>query len=601
MKTVRKIIAALLVALMATGLMAGMVMADEGFKQDIRLYSDVMAKSYAGKTIILHSNDVHGSLEGYAYMKSLADAFETNGAEVIMVDAGDYVQGNVYVSDNKGSAATELMVAAGYDIAVFGNHEFDYGTAVLEERITELENAGTSVINANVTYKEGGKLVANEGSKEITVGGVNIDFIGIDTPELLTSCAPKMVENIEVLGGENLIKVINEWAKDSTADVKIVIGHLGTDIASGDERSTEIWKKLSGVDFMIDGHSHSVFTCGEDETQKIQQTGTGFANIGVIEIDNNTKKITDNYLIPLVDKDKKPYWTADATVDGKYQVIKTNVDQKLSEKIGVSLVDLNGDKGDGITLQYGNRNSETNNGDFAADALRWYVYEKGLLSADVDATNLIGIVNGGGIRSWIYKGDVTLKTIYNDFPFYNTLCVAYVKGETLLRVLEAGTYYVPALTGGYPQVSGIEYNVDIETPGDVDGTYPNSTYYRPKTVKRVTIKSINGKDFDPNATYAIATNDFAATGGDTFYELSEKGIFTNTGVLMQDVMITYVKEKLNGVIGLEYENPQGRITYGKYIPKTADETPSVMIALLIMVMAASAGAGIVCVRRMKNN
>lgn len=596
MKHLKRTVAAIITMIMVMGLFAGIALA-EPFHADSRLYADVMAADYTGKVIVLHSNDVHGSLDGYAYMKSLADAFKGKGADVIVADGGDFIQGNVYVSTTQGKAATTLMNAAGYNIATLGNHEFDYGTDVLAQRLSEL-NAVT--VTANVFNETDKTLIADEATEIITAGGINIRFIGVDTPGLLSTCAPKMVQNVGVVGGADMVSLISECAKAEGADINILIGHLGIDDASGDNRSIVVWKALDGaVDFIIDGHSHSVFSFGEDSSQKIQQTGTGFANIGVIVIDETSKAITDNFLMPLKDSAGAYLWEPDAGVKATCDAIKAEVNQELSQKIAESLVDLNGDKGDVSTN--GNRNSETNQGDFITDAFKWYAEEHDLLPSDISKDNLVALINGGAIRAWINKGDVTTKDIINSYPFNNTLCMIYVKGETLIRVLEACTAYIPSPVGGYPQISGMEINVDTSIALDTAENYPGTSFGKPKTVKRVTIKSVNGKDFDPSATYAIATIDFVASGGDTFFELKENGTIKDTGIIVPQVFLEYTQKKLGGVIGMNYEKPQGRIVYGKYVPKTADENSSTTTLLLIIAMAAAAGTCVVCVRKYKNN
>lgn len=611
MKKIKKIVAALLVAIMATGMLAGITCAaeKEPFGEVYVDYDTLMKQDLSGKTIILHTNDVHGMLDGYAYLKALSDDIlnKEKGAMTFLVDNGDFIQGSVDVSQSKGKSATELMIAAGYNIVGLGNHEFDYGPDVLKERISELTSKGIAVINANVFNKsDESTFIENHSHKLINTEADNlsIEFLSVDTPELLTACSPKMVAGLDVAGKDKMAEIINDWAKNSTADVKIVLGHLGIDEFTGDNRSIKIWEKVKdNVDFMIDGHSHSTFSYGENESQKIQQTGTKFENIGVIVIDNASKKITDNFLIKL-DDTVNPHWMADETVKNLSDKIKEEIQEELKKVIGKSLVDLNGDRGDEADKTEGNRNIETNQGDFVTDAVKWYAQEyDDSLIAGFNKDNLIGLMNGGGIRAWIKKGDISEYDIIQSYPFNNTLNIVFVKGKTLLRVLEAATGYAPSPMGGFPQVSGIEYNIDDSKEFDFNKNYPGTTWGRPNSVQRVTIKSVNGKDFDPDATYAVATTDFVAIGGDNFYEFKEDGTCKDSGILLPDVIELYIKEKLGGVIGTEYEKPQGRITYGKYVPvpKTADETPAVMIAFIIMAMAAAAGTCIVCVRKYKKN
>ena len=169
-------------------------------------------------------------------------------------------------------------------------------------------------------------------------------------------------------------------------------------------------------------------------------------------------------------------------------------------------------------------------------------------SLSVPAENVVAVTNGGGIRAWIHKGDITKNNVFTVLPFGNTMTVVYVKGADLLEALEASTYCTPGAVGGFPQIAGMKITVDTTAQYDANAeTYPNSTYHGPKSINRVTIDEVNGKPFDPNATYAVATNNFTAAGGDTYYALDT-------------ILMDYIKEELNGVIGEKYAGPDGRIT-----------------------------------------
>ena len=266
---------------------------------------------------------------------------------------------------------------------------------------------------------------------------------------------------------------------------------------------------VTDIDFLIDGHSHTVMTEGPNG-EPIQSTGTkasktALMNVGLIQIDNATKAIEKNELIPL---------GADAPVDETVaavaQEIMDAVDAEYNVKFAESQVELNGDKAPG------NRNMETNLGDLITDALKWSVLKD--LDAEtlgVPAENVVAITNGGGIRAWIHVGDVTKNDVNTVLPFGNTVAVVYVTGAELLEALEASTFCTPTAVGGFPQVSGMKFNVDVSKPFDEGDQYPDSTYYGPASIRRVTINEINGQEFDPEATYAVVTNNFCAAGGDT--------------------------------------------------------------------------------------
>ena len=178
----------------------------------------------------------------------------------------------------------------------------------------------------------------------------------------------------------------------------------------------------------------------------------------------------------------------------------------------------------------------------------------------VDADHVVAITNGGGIRAAIKPGDVTKNDIKTVLPFGNTVVTIYITGEELLEALEASTYSLPKAVGGFPQVAGINYTISTAVAYDANAeTYPASTYYGPKSINRVTINSINGKDFKLGDTYAVVTNDFSGDGGDTYYAFKAAAAKFDTGVPLDEAVMEYVTTELKGVIGKQYAEPQGRI------------------------------------------
>lgn len=537
------------------------------------------AKPLDGKTVILHSNDVHGAIDLYAAMAAMKADYEAQGAEVILADAGDYSQGTVYVSVNKGADAVTMMNAAGYDVATIGNHEFDYGYAQLAEN---MKAAKFQVLCADVLGADGKTIF--DANTIIEKGGVKIGFFGLETPEAQTKANPKLIQGLKFLAGADG-KELYDCAAAQVADLKakgadlvVCLAHLGTDGSSEPYTSYDLAKNVKGIDFIIDGHSHSVITSGPNG-EAIQSTGTAFANIGVITIDNATKKIESNKLEKIWHKetvDKKEvtvydYKTRDKTVAAAAKAIMEPIDKAYSEKFAESEVELNGTK-----APDGNRDSETNLGDLITDAMLWKVLADAEIT--VPEENVIALTNGGGIRASIGVGDVTKKDINTVLPFGNTLAVVYVKGSELLEALEASTYCTPEALGGFPQVAGMQFTVATYEKYDAnDKSYPGSTYYGPKTINRVTIEEINGKDFDPQATYAVVTNNFVAAGGDTYYAFAAATNQFDTGLPLDEVVMEYVAKELNGVIGKGYAEPAGRIVVDQGVgPAIADVQSMVM-------------------------
>ncbi|MCI6109959.1 MAG: 5'-nucleotidase C-terminal domain-containing protein, partial [Oscillibacter sp.] len=497
----------------------------------------------AGKTVILHTNDVHGAVNGYAYIAQLKADYEAKGAEVILVDAGDYSQGKTYVSVTKGADAVTMMNAAGYDVVTLGNHEFDYGYAQLKENMSK---AKFKVVCADV-FNEDGTPIFDASYTYTTKSGVKVGFFGMETPETQTKANPALIKGLTFATGDAFTKAAaDQVAALKDADVVICLAHLGIDAESAPYRSTDLYAAVKGIDFIIDGHSHTVMTKGE-KGEPIQSTGTAFANIGVIVIDNATKKIESNSLFEIKEDTAK-----DATVAAAAKTIVDRVDAEYDVVFAKSEVTLNGAK-----APNGNRDSETNNGDLITDAMIWKVMQnkEGLT---VDADHVVAITNGGGIRAAIKPGDVTKKDINTVLPFGNTVAVIYVTGAELLEALEASTYSLPV--GGFPQVAGINFTLSTAVAYDANAeTYPASTYYGPKSINRVVINSINGKEFKADDTYAVVTNNFVAGGGDTYYAFAAATAQFDTGIPLDEAVMEYVTTELKGVIGTQYAAPQGRI------------------------------------------
>ena len=525
--------------------------------------ANLLNSDYTGKTVILHTNDVHGALAGYAKIPTLRKWFEKMGAEkVLVVDAGDFSQGSIYVSTNKGSAAIEMMNAAGYNVVTLGNHEFDFGYAQLMENLSKAE---FKAICSNVILDETNEPILDAGVVVNFIPKDNpeaepylkVAFVGVETPETATKVNPGLIKEIHFTLGEELYATTQAAVDSIRKDVDLVIGlfHLGVDAESAVNgyRSIDVLNHVTSIDFVIDGHSHSVMTQGENG-EPIQSTGTAFANIGVVVIDNESKTVVGNFLVD-------PAWVEDdEAVAAKAKEFIDAADAVYNAVFATTEVELNGTKAFV-------RTQETNLGDLVTDAMVWSVVVEGGIE-QAELSHVVGITNGGGIRVNIPAGYVTMKDINTVLPFGNTVTVIYVTGEELLEVLEASTFCTPDPVGGYPQTSGITWTLDTTKaydPGEVytlDGK--ESNYYKPASIQRVTIEKINGEDFDPAATYAVVTNNFCAAGGDTynvFNRAYNEGSGFDTGIPMDEAVMAYVYSELNGQITAEaYGEPHGSAT-----------------------------------------
>ena len=499
-----------------------------------------------GTIVILHTNDVHGAIAGYAKAAALKAAYKEAGAEVLLLDAGDFIQGDPTVSVSQGKTAVELMNLAGYDAATIGNHEFDYGYANFQEIA---KDAKFPIVSANVMLD--GKV---ESAHTIltTESGKKIGVFGLTTPETATKAHPAKIKGVTFAAGQDMFDIAQKEVdalKAEKCDYIVCLGHLGIDDESEGNRSFDLLEKVEGIDVFIDGHSHSTLEEVKEAADGLQlktsltSTGTKLANIGVVTIAPDGKISLENVATEGLEED--------SAIAKRAAEIQKQIDDDYGAAFAKTETVLNGEK------DPGNRTEETNLGDLITDALVWGAEKNG---ESVDAA----ITNGGGIRAAINEGDITKKDVNTVLPFGNTLSIVKVTGAELLEALEASTFSTPTAVGGFPQVSGITFKINANAAFDEGDLYPGSTYHKPASIKRVTIETVGGEPFDEKATYAIATNDFMAAGGDTYYAFSAASVNYDLGIPMDEVLMDYIKDELKGVVTADaYGEPAGRITIDK--------------------------------------
>lgn len=534
-KHTRKVLSLFLTLSMAGSLCVPAMAADE-----------TSGEGAANDVVVLHTNDVHGAIGSYAKVAALKAQYEAEGTDVILVDAGDFIQGDPTVSISQGANAVELMNMVGYDLAVPGNHEFDYGYENLK---TLSESAEFPILAANVT-SNGSAAFADSYVLE-TDSGTKVGFVGVTTPETATKAHPAKIAGLTFDAGDKMFADVQASVDKLEADgcdYIVCVGHLGIDEESTGNRSVDLLAKVDGIDVFIDGHSHSTqedILAVTDGTGKVgdtvlTSTGTELENIGVVTLSDGSASAESVKVADLTAEDE--------AIAARAAEITAQVEADYGTVFAKTEVLLNGDK------DPGNRTQETNLGDLITDALMWGAAREG---ETIDAA----VTNGGGIRAPIQAGDVTKKDVNTVLPFGNTLSIVKVTGAELLEVLEASTYCTPAAVGGFPQVSGIIFTVDTTKPYDQGEAYPKTTYYAPASIQRVTIESVGGKPFDPNAVYTIATNDFMAAGGDTYYAFKTASANYDLGLPMDEVLMDYITDELGGVITADqYGQPDGRIT-----------------------------------------
>ena len=504
--------------------------------------------------VIVHTNDSHGydrraeGINGMATVSALKKDFQQQGKNVILLDAGDAIQDNNLVNLSEGKTAIQFMNAAKYDAMALGNHEFDYGADVTQKRIKE---AKFPVMSANIYVDATGKPFAPKTRTILKRGDIKIGVFGLTTPSTVTTSNPLSVRGLTFLSQEDLYKAAQrevDALKKDGVDLVVAVGHLGSKPDVAGDRSDDVLEHVKGIDIFIDGHDHTVKNRYVNGAL-LAETGAHLENIGVI-LYKDGKWQEDLYPYGRFTKE-------DPAVKKIVDKAQTAIDKKLSTVVGNTTVELNGARDPGV------RTEETNLGDLIADAFLWQAQQAvALKGITVDGA----IQNGGTIRSSIDAGKITENDVLRVMPYHNYLQYVTLKGAVLLEVLEAATCTTPQAIGAFPQVAGITYTVDTTKPYAEGSQYPHSTYYAPaKPGSRVTIATVGGKAFDPEATYCIAMPDYLTYGGDTYYALTDpaKVETETTGYLDVDSMKNYIQTVLGGTVGNTYAQPQGRITIVK--------------------------------------
>ena len=519
--------------------------------------------------VILYTNDVHCAMGDYSALASYRQQLLDSGYRTITVDAGDAVQGEVIGTMTNGSAIVELMNSVGYDYAIPGNHEFDYGMDMFKKLSGQVEAdimPDYEYLSANFVDLKTNDTVFK--SYEIrTIAGKKVAFVGISTPETYTKSTPAYFQDkdgnyiysfCEDTFYDTIQEAVNSAKKDG-AELVVAVGHLGTDASSEPWRSTDVIANTTGIDAFIDAHSHSTIEENKVKNEEgkevlLTSTGTKFENFGKMTISSDGS-ITSELLKPEeVDVDATA--SAKAAYDETQAIIDKYEDMQdfTYEEIGSSESDLT--TVDPATGKRMIRNRETNMGNFVADAYR------ARTGAD------IAFANGGGIRADVAKGAVTRKDLMDVNAFGNTMCVMEVTGQQILDALEWSAH-APlnedgaglAENGGFMHTSGLTYEINLhvkESPvlTDSQGVYTGIDSSKPRRVQNV---MVNGKAIDPNATYTLAGSAYTLqSGGDGYSMFKGSEIVKAYCGKDQDLLIQYLKEDLNGVIpAKQYGNPYG--------------------------------------------
>ena len=532
------------------------------------------ATNYTSKTqediVILFTNDVHCGIEeniGYAGLVEYKESVEQKTPYVTLVDCGDAIQGDTIGTVSKGEFLVDLMNEADYDLAVLGNHEFDYGMKQLGSLI---EKAEAEYLSCNIRYTGSGEneLAQVKPYEIITYGKTDVAFIGASTPNSITSSTPTyfMDENGNYVydfcrgnGGQDLYDCIQknvDECLEKGAEYIVLLSHLGDGEVESQYTSVEVVENTSGIDVVLDAHSHSTIPCMVLEDEKgeevlLASTGTKLANIGQLVISPSGNITTG--LISHFDK-------KDAEMESKIAEIKASYETELAKVMAMSDITLSCNDENGIRMV---RNRETAIGNFCADAYR------AVAKAD------IAVVNGGGIRADLTEGEITYADLIAVHPFGNTLCKVTATGQEILDALEMASQLTEnertdgrnALgeDGSFLHVSGMKYTIDtsIETSVELDENGNFVAVTGERRVKDVYVENEDGtfEPLDANKEYTFASHNYLIkNGGGGSNMFMDNELLINEGALDYEVLITYMTDVLGGKLGEKYATSEGRIT-----------------------------------------
>ena len=550
----KKTMAYIIVILMAMTLMTGC-----GNKKSEKVQEDI---------VVLFTNDVHCGIEeniGYAGLVSYKKKMMEQTPYVTLVDCGDAIQGEYIGAVSDGEYIVDIMNKVEYDFAILGNHEFDYGT----ERLSYLlDKAETQYLACNVTYtgKNTSALEKVVPCEIVEYGDVSVAYIGVSTPETILKSTPtyfmedgEFVYSFAEGDGTELYTVVQKYideCKGKGADYVVLLTHLGDTSESGAYASTELVANISGADVVLDAHSHSTVSCrviedkaGEDVL--VSSTGTKLTNIGKLVI-----TAAGNITVGLVDS----YEFKDEETVKYINSIKAEYEAEMNRKVAYSDIALKGSTEDGIRLT---RNRETTIGNFCADAYR--------IIGNAD----IGLLNGGGIRADLPKGDITYADIIAVHPFGNTLCTAYVTGAEVADLLEIGavntTFEVSedglaaGENGSFMSVSGLKFTIDTSIESSV--VFDDKGFFvevaGERRVKDIMVMNEVGEyePIDLEKEYVMASHSYIlkdSGSGATFFNDNE--FIIDEGMSDYQMLIEYLIGELDGNLADKYSDVEGRIT-----------------------------------------
>ena len=518
--------------------------------------------------VILHTNDVHVGFQdniGYDGLALDKKELESMYDCVLLIEAGDAIQGAALGAMSKGEEIIKMMNKVGYDLAVPGNHEFDFGFEVLDDCSEELKCGYTC---ANFCTPDDEPVF--EPWRILEAGDLKIGFVGAVTPDTFTRSAIKdivddtgapMYDFLADETGDRLSKVLQrriDEVRDKGADYVILVSHLGSNTKSDSIYSSNaIVAKLTGIDAVIDGHTHEIYNTEiPDKTGKMipfAQTGTKLPAIGqmVIYKDGHietmlveevprlsgfdAETVTRNKVERNVDPETKAF------IDSITESYVPVMERKIGE-VPVDLLIKNEERGEF------SRCDESGLCDLVADAYR-----------DVGDAE-VALLGAGSVRTSIEKGEVTYQDVVDILPYCNNVVVARVSGQMILDALEFGVSFLPENSGGFPQVSGITFSIDADIESSVKMN-EKKQFVSVEGARRVSDVKIDGKELDPDGSYTLAITLYLLTGGDGYTMFEGADIIEDTMLADNEVCMKYIEDELKGKIPDDYAQPLGRIRW----------------------------------------
>ena len=511
----------------------------------------------ASPVVILHTNDVHTATDRYAavaaYRTEMEQQYGTD--RVTLVDSGDAIQGGPIGTLTEGASLVDIMNYLGYDYAIPGNHEFDYGMDVL---LNLAENrAQYTYLSCNLLDQSGQSVFAPYAVADY--GDVQVAYVGVSTPETLTKSDPTHFQDdvgnyiysfCEGGNGQDLYTAVQnavDASRAEGADYVVALAHLGMEGTTSQWTSSAVIANTTGIDVVIDGHSHEAYqqevSNKAGEPVALVQTGTQLANLGCVILDPATGEVTTQ-LLSLEGEDTP----VDSDTQAYLAQVNSQFEEELQQVVGSTSVSLKATAEN--NYDWAVRVGETNLGDLVADAYRYS------LGAD------IGLANGGGVRADIAVGEITYQDLLSVQPYGNELCLVEATGQEVLDALEMGVRLYPESSGGFLQVSGVTFTVDASIPSSVQVS-DQGAFLGVDGPYRVTDVMVGGQSLELDKVYTVSSHNYLIkSAGDGFTMFQDNTLLKDSVILDNQALISFFTDEMGGQVGADYQDPagQGRIT-----------------------------------------